>query len=230
MKANYLAKPCRNYCILANMLLPSDPKDGREKYVLSSFAAGGTGRIIFMDTKTETGETLELPGDEGAWALYYLEETGELLVGTCANYGYLHRLDLKTRTWAEPLRIDGETYIWNFARGKDGCVYGSNYPGCILVKYDPNTQTLTNAGRVCKEENNHYSRFIYTNADGNIIGSAGFDVLEMYYYDIDKREFKIFGEIGDAVLSAGEDYIFAENGDQYKFYDPFTLELMEPAV
>ena len=152
---------------------------------------------------------MELPGDEGAWALYFLEETGELLVGTCANYGYLHRLDMKTRTWAKPLRLEGETYIWNFARGKDGCIYGSNYPGCILVKYDPETQTLSNAGRVCPEENNHYSRFIYTNADGNIIGSAGFDVLKMYYYDVDKKEFKIFGEIGDAVLSVGEDYIFA---------------------
>jgi hypothetical protein len=230
MQAKYLSQPCHNYCLLANILIPADPKDGREKYVLSTFAAGGTGRIILIDTQTETGETLELPGDEGAWALYFLEETGELLVGTCANYGYLHRLDMKTRTWAKPLRLEGETYIWNFARGKDGCIYGSNYPGCILVKYDPETQTLSNAGRVCPEENNHYSRFIYTNADGNIIGSAGFDVLKMYYYDVDKKEFKIFGEIGDAVLSVGEDYIFAQNGDYYKFYDPFSLELMEPVI
>ena len=230
MQAKYLAKPCRNYNFLANLLLPSDPKDGREKYVLSTFAAGGTGRIILIDTQTEAGETLELPGDEGAWALYFLEETGELLVGTCANFGYLHRLNLKTRTWAEPLRLEGETYIWNFARGKDGCVYGSNWPGCILVKYDPKTQTLSNAGRVCPEETNHYSRFVYTNADGNIVGSAGYGVLKMYYYDIDKKEFKVFGEIGDAILGVGEDYIFAHDEKNYKFYDPFTLELMEPVI
>jgi hypothetical protein len=40
-----------------------------------------------------------------------------LLVGSCPSYGYLHSLDLKTRTWAEPLKDEKEQYIWNLTLG-----------------------------------------------------------------------------------------------------------------
>ena len=44
----YLGQPCRNFNILATAVI-TDPVDGKEKFVLSNFAAGETGNIIFID-------------------------------------------------------------------------------------------------------------------------------------------------------------------------------------
>jgi hypothetical protein len=57
----------------------------------------------------------------------------KLLIGTCGTYEYLHCLDLATREWAEPLRDEKESYIWNLCVGSDGLVYGGTYPGCVLL-------------------------------------------------------------------------------------------------
>lgn len=62
-----------------------------------------------------------LPGDSGAWALLNLNNE-KLLVGTCPDFGYLLCLELKTRTWAAPLKDPNETYIWKLAMGSDGNV------------------------------------------------------------------------------------------------------------
>ena len=98
MKVQKLAKPSRNFCIFNGLVIDEDPKDGKEKYVVSSYVAGGIGRIVFIDTHSKEGEGISIPDDEGAWALHYLPEQGKLLVGTCSNFGYVHTLDLKTRT------------------------------------------------------------------------------------------------------------------------------------
>ncbi len=226
MKANYLAEPCRNYCILASILISSDPKDGREKLVLSTHSVGGKGRIIFTDMETETSEFVELE-DEGAHALLYLQDLGLLIVGTCTNYGYLQCLDLKTRKWKKSLHIDGQTYIWNFARGKDGCVYGSNYPGCILLKYDPVAETLTSVGRVGDVEENLYSRWVYANADGNIIVSTGYHTPQAFCYNVETNEFVKFGIDGDEIREVTNDYILSfHKNNTYRFYDPKNLELI----
>lgn len=231
MSYENLGKPCRNFCFFASELIDCDPKDGHEKYVLSTFVAGGVGHVIFIDTQTLEGEDIELPGDEGSWALMYLKDHGKLLVGTCGRYGYLHSLDLKTRTWAEPLRLEGQTYIWNLARGKDGNVYGSNYPGCILVKYDPVTHTLSSAGRVGDDPHNMYSRWVFTHPDGNIMVTTGCNTHEIFYYDIDKKTFTKFGVMGDEIKEATKDYIMSLNFDgTYRFYDPYTFELIDEPV
>ena len=90
-----IGDPCRNFNILGSTTL-IDPVDGREKVVLSNFAAGGTGNLIFLDPDTGEGEAIPLPGDEGAWAVLNLDNE-TLLVGTCPRSGYLHRLDLASR-------------------------------------------------------------------------------------------------------------------------------------
>lgn len=232
MKAKYLSQPCRNYCILQSMHLPIDPKDGREKYILSTFAAGGTGRIILIDAETEESETLELRGDEGAYGLYFMEDYESLLVGTCQRFGYIHRLDLKTRTWAKPLQVEGQTYNWDFARGKDGLLYGSNYPNCSLIQYNPKTHVLTSVGRVGNNLGNMYSRNTSTHPDGNIVIGASRACYEVYYYDIDQKTFTQIGVTGDDLVEVTRDYIMVNNHNDhtYRFYDPFSLELKEEPI
>jgi hypothetical protein len=140
-----LGRPCRNFNILASTVI-IDPLDGREKLVLSNFAAGQTGNLIFVDTATGEGESIPLPGDAGAWGLVNWNNE-KLVVGTCPQYAYLHCLDLSSRTWAEPLSDPGEKYFWKMTLGSDGNVYGGTWPGCSLLRYDPVTHTLENMGR-----------------------------------------------------------------------------------
>ena len=125
-------EPCRNFCILNKILIPKDPYDGREKLVLSNYAAEAAGCLIIIDTETLQSEQYELPNDCGAWALLWLEDHGELLVGTCDHLGSLHCFLMAERRFLEPLRLESETYLWNFARGGDGLVYASTYPGCAV--------------------------------------------------------------------------------------------------
>jgi len=226
MKVQKLAKPSRNFCIFNGLVIDEDPKDGKEKYVVSSYVAGGIGRIVFIDTHSKEGEGISIPDDEGAWALHYLPEQGKLLVGTCSNFGYVHTLDLKTRTWDKSLRLD-ESYIWNFAQGKNGHVYGSTYPGCILADYDPETHTLVNAGKVGNVEKNFYSNRIFTNADGNIMANAGHSVHQMFLYNVDNKTYTQVGVDGDSLVSATEHLIIGMNETEYRFFDPYTLKFID---
>lgn len=218
------AEPCRNFAIMNSIIIPCDPRDGREKFVLSNYAANGIGCLLIVDTETLEGERYDLPNDSGAWALQWLEERGELLVGTCDNYGSLHCFHMAERRFFPPLRLETETYLWNFALGGDGCVYAGTYPGCVLVRYDPEKRTLVNVGKVGDIPENQYSRHVYRNADGNVVTSAGYFKNEAWMYDVHREEFKRLGGDGDRVKGTGEDFICLENGDLLKFLDAYTLE------
>jgi len=222
MKYSYLGNPCRNFCILASIHI-IDPMDGREKIVLSSFVSGGTGRLVFVDIQSGSGESVSLPGDEGAWALLYLNN-GKLLVGTCGLKGYLHCLDLKSRTWAEPLRDENETYIWNLVPGSDGLVYGGTYPGCVLLRYNPEKHILEKMGRMSHYANNQYSRNVFGNAPGRIFINCGYDKPHTCVYDLSTCEVKPFGKEGASIKEANNNFVCTVTGDVADFYDPVTLE------
>jgi hypothetical protein len=219
-----VAEPCRNFCILGVTSL-IDPKDGREKLVLSNFAAGSTGNLVFIDVESGEGESVPLPGDSGAWALLMVGD--RLLVGTCPKFGYLHSLDLRTRTWAKPLRVDNELYIWNLTLGSDGMVYGGTYPGCVLVRYDPARHELVSLGRVSDNPKNMYSRRVYGGAPGYVIVTGGFDTPFLKAWHIETGECRDFGEPDAAVREATDEFVCTEKDGKLRFYDPKTFEPIE---
>lgn len=221
------AEPCRNFCILGVTSL-LDPKDGREKLVLSNFAAGAVGNLVFIDTESGAGESVPLPGDSGAWALLPLGD--RLLVGTCPDYGYLHSLDLRTRQWAKPLRVELEKYIWNLALGSDGFVYGGTYPGCVLLRYDPDRHELVSVGRASDNERNLYSRYVHAGPHGRIFISGGFDKPFLNVWNIETETFDRFGEPGEAVEAVTESYVCTKIAGSLRFYDAKTLQPVEGAV
>ena len=231
-----VSQPCRNFNILASLPI-IDPADGREKMVLSNFAAGSTGNLIFVDPETGAGESLPLPADEGAWALFNLNNE-TLLVGTCARGGYLHRLDLATRTWAEPLRCPTETYIWNLCQGDDGRIYGGTYPGCVLLRYDPTLHELTNVGRMSTDPGNLYSRFVYA-IPGHILVECWSAAHHLALYTLATGAIHPFGPPGAKVKAITDTFICTVttattgtsernsslvSGEVLNFYDPQTLE------
>lgn len=228
MKFTKLAEPSRNFCFF-KMIDLIDPRDGRKKLVLSSFVAGRTGVIVFVDPeKPDVCERYELPGDEGAWALCnYNNEY--LLVGTCAKYGYLHCMDLKTRTFREPLRCEGEDYIWDLCVGADGRVYGGTWPGCVLLRYDINAHTLTNLGRVTNDPKNMYSRLVFAAKD-KILVNVGFESFHIAAWDVNKETWTDFGAPGCHVKKVYEDGIVIApyaKPTEYSLHDLTTFEKIE---
>lgn len=221
MHAELIGQPCRNFNILGSTRLV-DPRDGREKVVLSNFAAGATGNLIFVDPETGNGEAIPLPVDEGAWAVLVLDEE-TLLVGTCPRGGYLHRLDLRSRSWAEPLRDDGETYIWNLCRGDDGFVYGGTYPGCVLLRYDPVAHRLENRGRMSDVADNQYSRYVYA-VPGHILVECWSAQRHLTLWNLESHEQRRFGRPGAVVKTITADFICTDTNGELDFYDLHTFE------
>jgi hypothetical protein len=217
----WLAQPCRNFNILGATTF-QDPQDGREKVVLSTFAAGATGKLIFIDPDNGTGEAIPLPDDEGAWALYNLDNQ-RLLVGTCARAGYLHVLELADREWLTPLRDPHETYIWNLCRGSDGYIYGGTYPGCVLLRYDPRHHRLDNIGRASTNVRNLYSRYVYGDVPGSILIACGMDELHLTRYDLVSGEFTRFGPPHAQVKQITPDFLWVEHDWATTCYATQTL-------
>jgi hypothetical protein len=217
--------PCRNFNILASTVV-NDPKDGREKLVLSNFAAGQTGNLIFIDTLTGEGESVELPGDEGAWGLVNWKDE-KLVVGTCPKFAYLHCLDLKTREWADSIKSEGEKYFWDMTLGSDGKIYGGTWPGCSLVCYDPEQHTLTNVGRASDNLKNQYSRPVNGKLPGYILLAGGYDVPFLKAFHIESGTFHDFGTPGFVVKEVQDTFICTSKGEELEFYDPQTFERLD---
>lgn len=228
VKAGYeaVAEPCRNFNILG-MIVVQDPLDQREKLVLANCADQSTGSLIFVDPATGEGETIPFPGDAGAWALLYLEKHERLLVGTCEHFGYLLSLNLKTRSWAEPLRDEQECYIWNLALGSDGFVYGGTYPGCALLRYDPERHELHRVGRVSDNARNLYSRTVHGGVPGYILIEGGYDTDYLKAYHLESGTFRDFGIPGATVRHIADSYLCLEHHGSLHYCDARTFEPLE---
>ena len=227
-KVEFMAEPCRNFNILGSSVI-IDPIDGKEKLVFSNFAAGTTGNLIFIDTQTGEGEALKLPGDEGAWAIMNLNNE-KLLIGTCAGYGYLHCLDLKSRIWAEPLRDKHEKYIWNLTLGSDGMIYGGTYPGCVLLRYDPLNHTLENMGKASDNPKDLYSRNVSGELPGYILISGGLDKPFLSVFNIKDRTFRTIVKSDSnhqpEVRKITDKYIEVAIGKELNHYDTDNFNLI----
>lgn len=222
---SYQGQPCKNFNILGQTTI-TDPRDGREKYVLSNFALGGTGTIVLIDTLTGEGESYVLPKGNGAWGIVNWHDE-KLVIGTCVDQAYLHVFDLQSRTWAEPLESIGESYFWKMTLGSDDKVYGGTYPGCSLMQYDPATHTLVNLGKVSDNAKNLYSRPVWGEAPGYIIVYYGFETKGAKAYHIETDTFLEFGTPGATLKEITKDFICTiDENEELAFYDPRTLELL----
>ncbi len=225
MEYKHLGRPCRNFCIFAALFV-NDPLDSRLKLVMTSFVAYGTGTVIFVDVLTGEGESIELPGDEGAWALLDSGD-GRLLIGTCGGFGYLHCLDLQSRKWSVPLRDEKETYIWNLAMGPDGMVYGGTYPGCRVLRYDPAAHTLVNLGCASDDGNNLYSRRVFAGIPGKILINCGYSRSHIAELDISSGTFRPVFEKGWQIEEITREYIRINTGKEFVYYDPLNYTELE---
>lgn len=230
MRLEYIAEPCHNFSIMSRLVIPSDPLDGREKMVMGNYAADNTGSLHIVDTETLEGESYPFPDDAGAWALNYIQERGELLIGTCDHLGYLHCFDMKRRVFTGSWRVDGESYLWRFARAADGCVYAGTYPGAKLIRFDPVKREMTDLGLVGDSTENHYTTPLFATDDGNIVVYAAHALPQVYLYDVRAREFRQVGQNGDILRDARDGFIMIERDGKLCFLSQKDFSILEGPI
>ncbi|MBU0714386.1 MAG: hypothetical protein KJ964_03385 [Verrucomicrobia bacterium] len=229
-----LGEPCHNFQFTECVAF-RDPRDGREKIATASDVTGaGVGLAIIIDPDTGRGENYTFPGDNGAFAVFNLRNEA-LLFGTNCRKAYILRLNLKDRVWAEPLRDKDQTYIWNFCMGSDGMVYAGAYPGCPLLRYDPERHTLENLGRASDNRDNLYSIHVRT-LPNHILIACGTATDHFAVWDIANARMRALGrsKLGPGGLRAtadiANDYLCLRRGGEMEFYDPRTLApIAQPA-
>lgn len=241
VKVRYLADPGRNYNVL-NHILIVDPKDRREKLVLSNYVGGGTGFIKIIDIQNNEYEdidiTIDLPditeadhpgpiSEGGAWALILINDK-TLLVGTCPKYGYILTYDLEKRSWTHAVRDQYEQYVYSFVEGSDGMIYAGTYPGCSLLRYDNETGQMDNLGRMSKYENNMFSQYIFSIND-YILVECGYGTQHVVAWDIKNKNIIEFGNTEYKVRDYNNEFIcLADENGNIEFYNSKSLAKLDP--
>jgi len=229
MKWETVSKPCRNFCFF-NEQKVYDPRDGGEKICFSSFSDADNGVFVLLDTDTLAEERYGLPYDSGAWAVIQLPEDHSLLFGTCPHDGAAHRFDMKSRTWAGSVKAD-EKYIWHFAAGSDGHIYGGTWPGCVLLRYNPKDGTLVNLGKTTDNPDNNYSRHVYGQIPGKIYIDNGCASTEIAAYDIATGVFDYHFLDGASVVDIFDPYIIVrDKNDMYQAVKPDKTRVYDSFV
>lgn len=231
MEYKKVGRPCRIFSGLSITRIV-DPLDGCEKTAFICISQGAEGKLVIAEYESGKCESYPLVMDGGAWALMQLPQDGSILVGTCNYYGSVQRFDMRERRWYKPLRIESEEYIWNFALGTDGCVYGGTWPGDRLLRYCPETHTLDDLGKVSPEPGNNYSRMVYGAVPGKIFISSIFERKRVTCYDIASGTFDR-GLIEDevTVFCLTEDFLCASDDVSLYFYDPRSgKRLLDEAI
>lgn len=138
-------------------------------------------RLFLLAVDPDTGKASQYlaPEGPGAWG-YILAPDGKIYLGTwdgglilCFNPS---DPDSGIRVLGKP--SETESYIWMFAVGGDGKLYGGTYGNAKLISYDTKTGEMRDLGRM--DEAQMYSRTVAPGKDGRIyigIGSANGDIV-----------------------------------------------------
>ena len=183
-EAEPLGQPCRARN-MHNAVLVQDK--GTEWFVITNTNENFHMELLFIDAATNTGEVHRAPAGSGAWALQKLPNN-QLAVGTYYD-GMFMIFDVPTRKWVKTIKFPGEDYIWTFAIGKDGRLYGGTYPGGKLGALDLKTDAVEDLGAPSKAHDNLYLRYTSALPDGRIFCQFGFKKAETMIFDPGTRKF-----------------------------------------
>ena len=142
-----LGTPCQARNINSGLVVEDR---GRSYLVLGNMNETSHMELIFIDPETNEGQVYRAPAGAGAWALQPLPGN-RLAVGTFYD-GMFMVFDITKREWIKTVKFPGEEYLWTFAIGGDGRVYGGTYPGGRLGALDPTTYAFEDLGRPRSEE------------------------------------------------------------------------------
>jgi hypothetical protein len=142
------------------------------------------GRLFLVQVDPDTGEAKQFnaPDGPGAWALIAAPDE-RIYLGTWEG-GLILRFDPKQP--GKGLEVLGqpsasETYLWQFATGKDGKLYACTYPNAKLVSFDPKTGSKEDLGRMHPTE--MYARSVAVGPSGKVYVGIGTTKGDLVVFD-----------------------------------------------
>ncbi|MCX6741265.1 MAG: hypothetical protein NTY61_02600, partial [Candidatus Parcubacteria bacterium] len=181
----HIADPCRARNVLSGRFV-RDPKTGHECVAMVDMNEITGAELLMIDLKTGKGVSYKCPGGQGGWAL--LEVPGErLVIGTFYDGQYMV-FDLNKKLFIKSVGLPGESYIWEFAIGSDGRLYGGTYSGGKLLSLDLNTYTVRDCGAPAPP--NLYLRNLSSLPDGRILCNFGMEKPTNLIYDPSTSKFE----------------------------------------
>lgn len=183
-KVEHLGQPC----VARNVHNGRVIRDrGREWFVITNTNEVSGVELIFIDAKTDEGQVYRAPAGAGAWALAVLPGN-RLAAGTYYDGTYLV-FDVPSRKWVKTVKFPGEDYLWSFALGGDGRLYGGTYPGGKLGAVDLKSYDFEDVGAPSKAKNNLYLRQTSALPDGRVYCQFGFTNPETLVFDPKTKAF-----------------------------------------
>ena len=156
---------------------------GQKDLLYFDFAqSGATLFLVAVDPDTGEARQYKSPLGPGAWALVHGPDE-KMYLGTWES-GYILKFDPKEA--AKGIQVIGkpsatETYIWQFAVGTDGKLYGCTYGNAKLISYDPTTGRMEDLGRM--DDTQMYSRSVACGRNGKIYTGIGYGRANVVVYD-----------------------------------------------
>ncbi len=190
--ARLLGQPCKAFQFLAGAAV-YNPVNEKELFVITSSSETQPMNLVFVDRKAEQSSTAQAPSGTGAWALAQLPNPSLLAVGTHPG-GKVMVFDMNKWAFTATAQFPGESYVWNFAPGKDGRFYFGTYPGGKLGAFDPagltgDSPALTVGDCGAPLPPNLYLRLVSTLPDGRILCSMGMQQPGVRIYDPATQKF-----------------------------------------
>ncbi len=131
-------------------------------------------RLFLLQANPDTGQARQFaaPVGEGAWASLVAPNRCVYL-GTWES-GYLLKFDPREPekglvSLGKPSAT--ETYLWQFALGRDGRIYSCTYPQARLVRHDLKTGKSEDLGRL--DESEMYARSVASSTNGFVYVGIG---------------------------------------------------------
>jgi len=181
----HLGQPCRAKNILSGQMV-IDRQSGREVLVLCNTNEYSHMELIFLDFERNTAKVYPAPAGAGAWALIEVP-SDRLIVGTHYD-GMFMVFDLKKMEFVKTVKFPGESYIWNFAVGSDGRIYGGTYSGGKLGALNLDNYEVEDFGNPVPP--NLYLRQVSALPDGRILCSFGEEKPTTLIFDPKTKRFE----------------------------------------
>lgn len=182
-----LGVPVRKAGLMGTLVGPG-PEPGSERIYFNFRQDGGKLFLVAVDPATDAAEQFQSPVGTGAWG-FIVGPDNRIYLGTHegpdpGDSGQILVFDPKKPDAG--IQIVGrpsptETYIWSYAVGEDGTLYGCTYGHAKLVSYDPKTGALADLGRMDPAQK--YTRSICTGPDGRIYLGVGYGRANVVVYD-----------------------------------------------
>jgi outer membrane protein assembly factor BamB len=143
-----------------------------------------SGKLFLVQVNPDTGEARQFEPSEGPGAWAFIAGPDECIYLGTWDGALVLRFDprhpeRKIEVVGKPAKT--ESYIWNYAVGRDRRLYGVTYPQAKLVRHDPRTGALEDLGRMHPTE--MYARSVAAGPNGKIYVGIGTVTGDLVVYD-----------------------------------------------